>query len=509
MTSIIDTALQEIFKDFKNESYTNYDSDDNVCAILETISHLEQNYLNRNYPHIFLGEKVFSKDGTYDTRNPNNPSEIIGQFQRFDSSMNIDALVTGTKNASERWNDYGIEKRAAVITTFADVLNERRKLITAALVKEVGKSFIEGDAGDAEGIDFCRFNTILARDVIYKRRLLPIQKWAGNSNEIIIYPYGAFLALNPFNFEVAIGVDQIVKPLIMGNAVISSPSDKSSLSGWMIFEAFEEALKRHNIENNGILSYVPGGEAMVDPILRHRDLAGLCFTGSSDVSRKLKKRYGDIERSSGAQLVFASQETSGVDALYIHKDADLRLAAKATAASFCGLSGQKCSALSNLIVHQEVYDKFLGYLKEEVNALSYGATEKGHYLGAVINEQIREKNFNVLQGNLIYRPYKFISQDEYSFEFFVDSTRELKESFPGNKIYQLRQTLTLSENYAKQFVKEMKYRNRELPEIPGRSYHRTIFENSITPYFDMIELMEFSPDFELNRKEAANESLPT
>jgi len=111
-------------------------------------------------------------------------------------------------------------------------------------------------------------------------------------------------------------------------------------------------------------------------------------------------------------------------------------------------------------------------------------------------EHIREKYFQAAQGNLIYRPYKFTSQyDEYGFDLFVKNTGILREEFPRNKIHELRQVLTLSKESAIQFVQEMKHRERELPEIPGKTYHETLFENSITPYFDMIELMEFCPDF--------------
>jgi len=113
-------------------------------------------------------------------------------------------------------------------------------------------------------------------------------------------------------------------------------------------------------------------------------------------------------------------------------------------------------------------------------------------------EEIREKNFKVNQGELDYRPYKFVPQDkdERSFELFLSKTRELKQ-FPKNKISQLRTTLTLSEEATKQFAMEMKFRGRTLPTIPGHTFHHTLFEDGKTPYFDMIELLELYPSFEL------------
>ena len=113
-------------------------------------------------------------------------------------------------------------------------------------------------------------------------------------------------------------------------------------------------------------------------------------------------------------------------------------------------------------------------------------------------EVIRKKNFTVNQGNLLYRPFKLVSHDldKQSFDLVIAKIIELKQ-FPNNKIHELRQVLTLSKNAAKQFVQQMKYRGKELPIIPGQTYHFSLFENNETPYFDMIELLKFYPEFAL------------
>jgi hypothetical protein len=119
-------------------------------------------------------------------------------------------------------------------------------------------------------------------------------------------------------------------------------------------------------------------------------------------------------------------------------------------------------------------------------------------------DEIREKSFKVPQGYLLYRPYKLVPKnEEQSFDLFVENTGKLKYkpdntiNFPNNKIGKLRQVLTLSKEATQQFVKEEKCRGRGFPDIPGRDYATSLFLNEKTPYFDMIELLEFYPDFEL------------
>ena len=357
------------------------------------LSELDLRWIGGEYSHAFLGQPILAnRAGKYVSVDPNSPSDVIGQFQNFDPhTMNIDKLVSGAKDASRRWNAMGIETRAKLIERTADIMESRIMLISVAMVREIGKSFIEAYADACEAIDFMRWNAHLAR-LIYDRALPPIPSSAGNYNARIMIPHGAYLSLNPFNFEVAIGTDQIAKPLLMGNTVISSPSDKSSLCGRLVYECFQDAFRQLGIENDGILNWAPGpGGDIADPILRHSDLAGLCFTGSSDVLDYIRRTHGFTKRSNGGNLVISSAETSGVNAMYIHHDADLDSAATGIAAAACGLSGQKCSALSTLIVHESVYQELMPKVYSAVDNLSFGFTREGAYLGGVISQAARKK----------------------------------------------------------------------------------------------------------------------
>lgn len=377
---------------FQNKPYPDFSQADASASMKGALMVLQESYVGREWPHIFLGEELVAADGLkYTTVNPNQPSEVIGTFQRFDPAvMNVTALLDGANAASKRWNDMGIEVRATVIEKTADLMEDRIMLIGAALVTEVGKSYIEAYAGVAEAIDFLRYNAALAREE-YAAALIKSPHFCGNLNRRELIPHGVFLGLDPFNFQVAIGTDQIAKPLLMGNAVIASPSDKSSLSGRLLFQTFLDAFEMCSVDSRGIINWAPGGADIATPILAHPGLAGLCFTGSADVLDTIISNYGMLPRWHGGKLVIAAAETSGVDALYVHEDADLNVASSAVAAALCGLSGQKCSALSTIIAHETIADELLKLAAEKIDKLPFGATCEGAYLGAVISAQSRDK----------------------------------------------------------------------------------------------------------------------
>ncbi|MCF6147697.1 MAG: hypothetical protein E3K37_03465 [Candidatus Kuenenia sp.] len=115
--------------------------------------------------------------------------------------------------------------------------------------------------------------------------------------------------------------------------------------------------------------------------------------------------------------------------------------------------------------------------------------------------EIRSSHYRVVQGNLNFGPYMLGKHHEYGFDTLIDNIKEFKKVFPKSKIKELRQVLTQGKEATETFVHEMKARGRTLPEINGCSYSVSLFENSKTPYFDMIELMEYYPEFELEARQ--------
>ncbi len=110
-------------------------------------------------------------------------------------------------------------------------------------------------------------------------------------------------------------------------------------------------------------------------------------------------------------------------------------------------------------------------------------------------QQIRDVQYKATQGSLLMRPYCLKSdKPEHDFSALVENTKILS-LLPNNKIKDMRLILTLGKDQTKIFIDEIKARGDadKIPKIQGRQFEISLFENSVTPYFDMIELMELYP----------------
>ena len=109
--------------------------------------------------------------------------------------------------------------------------------------------------------------------------------------------------------------------------------------------------------------------------------------------------------------------------------------------------------------------------------------------------EIRQRHYTIKAGDLCYRPYRILPEksDDHSFSELKKGMKKLSK-WPRNKQKELREVLTLGENATQQFITEMKNRDNTLPDIqqyPG--FKDKAWEGKKTPYFDMLELMEFYP----------------
>ncbi len=156
------------------------------------------------------------------------------------------------------------------------------------------------------------------------------------------------------------------------------------------------------------------------------------------------------------------------------------------------LSGELCTSAKFLNGKEENPEKM-------ISALDFHVSMSGIF-GSL--DHIRQNHFQAPEGNLLNRPYKLIpahSGDEQSLDLMIELAGKLKHDFPRSKIKALQSVLSLSKPDHDKFVAETKFRDRSLPEMPGKvNYHETVF-NEKTIYYDMIEITEFYPKHALEK----------
>lgn len=347
-----------------------------------------QGQLGRKWPLVIGGRKV--ADRTYvDSVNPARPSQVIGSWARA-TVADADAAVAAARAAFPAWRATPVEDRARVLERAADLMESRRLELNALLIAEAGKPWVEADGDVSEAIDFCRFYAVEMRKLA---RPAVTQAVPGESCRQLWTPRGVGVAIAPWNFPLAILAGLVVAPVVAGNTVVMKPAEQTSVIGGTLMEILAAAGLPA-----GVVNFLPGfGEDVGAHLVAHRDVDFIAFTGSRAVGCHIWEAAGRTAPGQ-ANLKKVVCEMGGKNALVIDNDADLDEAIPAALYSAFGFSGQKCSALSRLIVLDDVYDHFVERFVAAAAAFPVGDPAKpGTVIGPVIDADARKKILGLIE----------------------------------------------------------------------------------------------------------------
>ncbi|MBE1443115.1 L-glutamate gamma-semialdehyde dehydrogenase [Paenibacillus sp. OAS669] len=335
--------------------------------------------LGCSYP-IRIGAKELTADAVIESVNPSNPSEIIGKVYKADRSLAEEAIRSAA-SAFQSWSQVRAADRAGLLWKAAAALRRRKHEFNAWLMLEAGKSRVEADADTAEAIDFLEY---YARQMIElsdrgRKELISI---AQERNELTYIPLGVGIIIPPWNFPLAIMAGMTTAAIVCGNTVVLKPSSQTPV----IAAKFVELLFDCGLPD-GVVNFVPGsGSEIGDVLVEHPLTRFVSFTGSRDVGVHIQELAAKVNPKQIWLKRFIG-ELGGKDSILVDRDADLEAAAKGIVVSAFGYSGQKCSACSRAIIHQDVYDQVLNRCIALTKALKVGdVTDAANDTGPVIDE---------------------------------------------------------------------------------------------------------------------------
>jgi RHH-type transcriptional regulator, proline utilization regulon repressor / proline dehydrogenase / delta 1-pyrroline-5-carboxylate dehydrogenase len=372
---------------FVNAANTDYAQAANRERQRAAIQALE-GQLGRKWPLVIGGRKV--ADRAYvDSVNPARPTQVIGSWARA-TVADADAAVAAARAAFPAWRATPVEDRARVLERAADLMESRRLELNALLIAEAGKPWVEADGDVSEAIDFCRFYAVEMRKLA---RPAVTQAVPGESCRQLWTPRGVGVAIAPWNFPLAILAGLVVAPVVAGNTVVMKPAEQTSVIGGTLMEILAAAGLPA-----GVVNFVPGfGEDVGAHLVAHRDVDFIAFTGSRAVGCHIWEAAGRTAPGQ-ANLKKVVCEMGGKNALVIDNDADLDEAIPAALYSAFGFSGQKCSALSRLIVLDDVYDHFVERFVAAAAAFPVGDPAKpGTVIGPVIDADAQKKILGLIE----------------------------------------------------------------------------------------------------------------
>src|SRR5438105_4464463 len=278
--------------------------------------------------------------------NPAAPKEIVGYVPEA-GIPEAERAVKAARSAFGKWSRTPFEERAQLLDRAATIMDRRRYELSAVEVFEVGKPWAEADGDIREAMDFCRFYAERMR-LIGRPRLT--QHVPGEESYQHYWPRGVALVIAPWNFPIAILCGMVSAALVTGNTVIMKPSEQSIICGAMFMQILEEAGVP-----TGVLNFLSGhGSVIGAHLVDHKDVDLIAFTGSREVGLKIWESAGKTLPGQ-CELKRVVCEMGGKNPVIIDSDADLDEAIVDSIYSAFGYQGQKCSALSRLILLEENY----------------------------------------------------------------------------------------------------------------------------------------------------------
>jgi 1-pyrroline-5-carboxylate dehydrogenase len=327
------------------------------------------------------GRQVLGGGDTFDVVEPHNHRHVLGQLRNA-TDADVTAAIEAARAAAPGWRELSFDDRAAIFLKAADLLaGPWRSVINASTILGQSKSVFQAEIDAAcELIDFWKYN------VHFGRRLLAEQPASapGTWNRLEYRPLEGFvLAITPFNFT-SIAANLPTAPALMGNVVVWKPSPTQQLSAHYLMQLLAAAGLPP-----GVINMVTGdGSAVSNVALRHPELAGVHFTGSTGTFQHLWRTVGEnIAGYRGYPRLVG--ETGGKDFVIAHPSADPEVLATALVRGAFEYQGQKCSAASRAYVARSVWDRTKDRLIGTTESLAMGdvAADLSLFMGAVIDER--------------------------------------------------------------------------------------------------------------------------
>lgn len=310
---------------------------------------------------------------TFFSRNPANPHDILGEFQKA-APADIEIAVEVAEKAFQQWSAIPTPRRGDILLKVATLLRQEKQRLGKLVTREMGKQLIEGLADVQEAIDVAeymagegrRFFGCTTPSELPQKACFTVRR-----------PLGVVGLITPWNFPIAIPAWKIMAALICGNACILKPSSDTPLCAL----EFVQLLEKAGIPP-GVVNVITGdGESVGKALAMHPRIRGVSFTGSKAVGEVIVSLAG---------IKKVGLELGGKNAIIVMDDADLHLAAEGVLWGAFGTTGQRCTAASRVIVHKKIQKEFEKLLLKQIKTLKAGDGLTCNY-GPLVNQAALEK----------------------------------------------------------------------------------------------------------------------
>jgi succinate-semialdehyde dehydrogenase/glutarate-semialdehyde dehydrogenase len=277
---------------------------------------------------------------TFQSRNPFT-NEIVAEFP-FLSDDEVKTKIEESWRSFRAFQKTDLASRKEKILRVAQLLEENPKKYAEVITLEMGKPINAALFEIQLTINHCRYYAENAEKLLAPKVVQTDHK----QSQVEYEPLGPIYVISPFNFPFLLSLLNAIPALLIGNTILLRPADSTPQVGKIIEDLLIEAGF-----NNGELVLVYTKQDQTEPIIAHKHIRAISFTGSTAAGRNIASIAGKYSKK-------ALMELGGSDPFVVLDDADLDKAAEIAIMSRLHNSGQVCFASKRFIVDNKVYDQF-------------------------------------------------------------------------------------------------------------------------------------------------------
>jgi RHH-type proline utilization regulon transcriptional repressor/proline dehydrogenase/delta 1-pyrroline-5-carboxylate dehydrogenase len=304
----------------------------------------------------------------------------VGEVTDIDPEA-ANGLVVTARAGFKDWSRTTAETRAEKLEKAADVLEQRAAHFTALLQREGGKTLDDALSEVREAVDFCRYYAAEGRKLFGAGEAMAGP--TGERNVLRLRGRGAFVAISPWNFPLAIFTGQVTAALMAGNTVIAKPAEQTPRVAAEVVRLLHEA----GIPRSA-LQLAPGDGRIGAALVAQPEIAGVVFTGSTEVARSINRALA----AKDGPIVPLIAETGGINAMIVDATALPEQVADDAVTSAFRSAGQRCSALRLLFVQDDVADRMIEMIAGAARELKIGEPHDASvHVGPVIDAEAKQR----------------------------------------------------------------------------------------------------------------------
>ena len=326
------------------------------------------------------GKWLDTKSGNYsDIYNP-SIGEVIAQTPLC-TEEEVSEAIAAAKKAYEEWSQVPVMKRVQVLYRFRELLEKNIDELTYCIAREHGK-VLEEARGDILKVKEPVELACGAPNLMLGESLMD----TSDRYDTVSYrePLGVFAGIVPFNFPGMIPMGWMTPLCIAtGNTLVIKASAVTPMTALRCAELWQEAGLP-----DGVLNIVTCRHNEAELLLKHPDVKGVSFVGSTKVGLHV---YATAAASGKRVQALCEAKNHAL----VMEDAALERSARGIINSAFGCAGERCMALPVIVAQESIADKLAELLVEYAKELKIGpAYEKTSTLGPLVTAAHRESVTN-------------------------------------------------------------------------------------------------------------------